>query len=62
MNDLNRENFSFLKVGKISTLKRSREGLQEYAIKSGGFHFKNSKWPCRDLGDAIQGQTHGASK
>jgi len=35
---------------------------EEYAIKSGGFRFKNSKWPCRDLGDAIQGQTHGASK
>jgi len=42
--------------------KIGEEGLQEYAIKSRGFRFKNSRWPCRDLGDAIQGQTHGASK
>jgi len=54
--------YILLKVGKISALKKSREGLQEYAIKSGGFHLKNSRWSCRDLSDAIQGQTHDVSK
>ena len=50
------------KILNYSVLESSRGKLQEYAMKNGGFHLKNSRWPCFDIGDATQGETHSASK
>jgi len=38
-------------------LESSPDELQEYAIKNGGFHLKNSKYFLCDLDGAIQSQT-----
>jgi len=36
--------------------------LQEFAIKNGGFHLKNLRWFCPDLGTAIQDQIDTINK
>jgi len=43
----------------INVLKSFQDNLQEYVLKNGGLHLKNSKSSCPELNNAIHGQTNG---